>query len=283
MKKIFSLAITVALFSATAIAQTPADSIAIVKAKWQKTKLEKGIVARTAQFTDLYKGPQAVSIIEVSKKSARKFNIAHDHKMVRTSEQAMAHNGVAAINGSYYDMKHGNSVCFHKIDDTVLDWTGGGERNTRVNGAVRTVDGKLEILTWTYEIEQGYSQNKGTVLASGPIMMKDGKMADFSECSDSFIETKHPRSAIFTTKDGNVVMVTVDGRSKGNSIGVSIPEFAHLVRVLGGYDAINLDGGGSTTLWLKGADNNGILNYPCDNRKFDHKGERRVSNIIYVY
>ena len=41
MKKIFSLAIAVALFSATAIAQTPADSIAIVKAKWQKTKLEK--------------------------------------------------------------------------------------------------------------------------------------------------------------------------------------------------------------------------------------------------
>ena len=35
--------------------------------------------------------------------------------------------------------------------------------------------------------------------------------------------------------------------------GVNIPELAHLIRVLGGEDALNLDGGGSTTLWLSGA------------------------------
>ena len=283
MKRFIISAIAIVTLCSSAIAQTQADSIAIVKAKWQKTKLEKGIVARTAQFTDLYKGPQSVCIIEVSPKSKRKFDIAHDHKMVRTSEMAAAHNGVAAINGSYYDMKHGTSVCFHKIDDKVLDWSAMGELNARTNGAVRTVDGKIEILNWSYDIEQAYNQNKGTVLASGPIMMKDGATADFSKCSKSFIDTKHPRSAIFTTRDGKVVMITVDGRSREKAAGVSIPELTHLVRVLGAYDAINLDGGGSTTLWLKGAPENGILNYPCDNRTFDHKGERRVSNIVYVY
>ena len=283
MKKIFSLSLALATLCTAAFAQTPADSVAIVKAKWQKSKLEKGIVARTAMFENLYKGPQAVSIVEISPKSKRKIDVAYDHKMVRTSEMAAAHNGVAAINGSYYDMKHGTSVCFHKIDDKVLDWSAMGELNARTNGAVRTVDGEIEILDWSYDIEKAYSQNKGTVLASGPIMLQDGKVADFSKCDKSFIETKHPRSAIFTTSDGKVVFITVDGRSKGNSIGVSITELAHLCRVLGGYDAINLDGGGSTTLWMKGAKDGGILNHPSDNRKFDHKGERRVSNIIYVY
>lgn len=283
MKRILTLAIAIAALCNAALAQTPADSIAIVKAKWQKTKLEKGVVARTAQFENLYNGPQAVSIIEIDSKSKRKFDVAYDHKMARTSEMAAAHNGVAAINGTFYDMRRGNSVCFHKIDDKVLDWTSGSEFNSRVNGAVRTRDGKLEILSWSREIEQSYSDNKGTVLASGPLMMKDGKTSDFSSCSDSFVKSKHPRSAIFTTRDGRVVMIIVDGRSQGNSIGVSILEFAHLVRVLGAYDALNLDGGGSSTLWMKGAGDNGILNYPCDNRKFDHNGERRVSNIIYVY
>ena len=283
MKKIFALATLIAAFCISATAQTPADSVAIVKAKWQKTKLEKGIEARTALFENLYKGPQAVSIIEISPKSKRKFDIAYDHKMVRTSEMAAAHNGVAAINGSYYDMKHGTSVCFHKIDENVIDWTGRAELGARVNGAVRTRDGKMEILDWSLEIEETYKENKGTVLSSGPIMLKEGRIADFSKCSGSFIETKHPRSAIFTTRKGTIVFITVDGRSRDNSIGVSIPEFAHLVRVLGGEDAINLDGGGSSTLWLKNAPEGGILNYPCDNRKFDHKGERRVSNIIYVY
>ncbi len=283
MKRLFVLSVAIAALCTTAVAQTPADSIAITKAKWHKTKLEKGIVAYTALFNELYKGPQAVSIIEVDKKSKRKFDIAYDHKMVRTSKMAAAHNGVAAINGSYYDMKHGTSVCFHKIDDQVIDWTGRSELGARVNGAVRTRDGKLEILDWSLQAEETYKENKGTVLASGPIMMQDGRVADFSKCSRGFIETKHPRSAIYTTRKGKVVMITVDGRAKGNSIGVSIPEFAHLVRVLGAYDAINLDGGGSTTLWMKGADNDGILNHPSDNRKFDHKGERSVSNIIYVY
>ena len=283
MKKIFSLTLALATLCTSAIAQTPADSVAIVKAKWQKSKLEKGIVARTAQFDNLYKGPQAVRIIEVSSKSKRKFDIAHDHKMVRTSEMAAAHNGVAAINGSYYDMKHGTSVCFHKIDNKVLDWSAMGELNARTNGAVRTADGEIEIFDWSYDIERTYKGNKGTVLASGPIMLQDGKTADFSKCDKSFIETKHPRSAIFTTSDGKVVLITVDGRSKDNSIGVSITELAHLCRVLGGYDAINLDGGGSTTLWMKSSKGEGILNHPSDNRKFDHKGERRVSNIIYVY
>lgn len=283
MKKIFSLSLALSLLCTVATAQTPADSITIVKAKWQKTKLDKGIVARTAQFTDLYKGPQAVSIIEISPKSKRKFDIAYDHKMVRTSQMAAANNGVAAINGSYYDMKHGNSVCFHKVDDEVIDWSGRSELGARVNGAVRTRDGELEILDWSLPIEESYRENKGEVLASGPIMLRDGRIADFSKCEKGFINTKHPRSAIFTTSKGKVVMIVVDGRSRDNSIGVSIPEFAHLCRVLGAYDAINLDGGGSSTLWSNVLPDGGILNFPCDNRKFDHKGERRVSNIIYVY
>ena len=74
----------------------------------------------------------------------------------------------------------------------------------------------------------------------------------------------------------------MDGRSPGNAIGVNIPELAHLIRVLGGRDAINLDGGGSTTLWMEEGEGNGILNCPSDNRRFDHEGERSVSNAIFV-
>ena len=113
-------------------------------------------------------------------------------------------------------------------------------------------------------------------------MLDNGDISDWSACDKKFIETRHPRSAIFTKKDGTIVLLTVDGRSEGNAAGMSIPELAYLVKWLGGYDAINLDGGGSTTLWLKNAPENGVLNYPCDNKRFDHAGERSVSNIFYV-
>lgn len=102
-------------------------------------------------------------------------------------------------------------------------------------------------------------------------------------CDQSFIESKHPRSAVAITKEGDVLFITVDGRMPGHADGVNIPELSHLIHVLGGNDAINLDGGGSTTLWLHNAPHNGVLNCPSDNKRFDHEGERKIANILYIH
>jgi exopolysaccharide biosynthesis protein len=45
---------------------------------------------------------------------------------------------------------------------------------------------------------------------------------------------------------------------------------------------MNLDGGGSSTLYIRNATDNGVVNYPSDNKKFDHEGQRSVANIIYL-
>ena len=47
-------------------------------------------------------------------------------------------------------------------------------------------------------------------------------------------------------------------------------------------DAVNLDGGGSTTMWISGKPFNGVVNMPCDNKIFDHEGERAVSDILII-
>ncbi len=76
-----------------------------------------------------------------------------------------------------------------------------------------------------------------------------------------------------------VYMVVVDGRFPGQADGMNIPELSTVARLLGLKDALNLDGGGSSTLWT---DKTGIINFPYDNRKFDHAGARRVPNIVIV-
>ena len=80
-------------------------------------------------------------------------------------------------------------------------------------------------------------------------------------------------------ENGMVYMVVVDGRFPGQADGMSILELAAVTRILGLKDAINLDGGGSSTLWT---DKTGIINFPYDNRKFDHEGARKVPNIVIV-
>jgi exopolysaccharide biosynthesis protein len=260
--------------------QTTSDSIAIVSAHWETTVASDGIIHKRAVISDLYKGPQYINLIEIPSSRKLHYDIAIS-EMKQTSLISKEHQALASINGSFYNMKEGFSVCYLGKGKEVVDTT---ENNlfARCTGAIHVHKKKVRILPWSKDIETKYKQKKGATLASGPLLMQDGACV-WNDENDSFNSTKHPRSAIFTTKEKKTVFITVDGRRKGNATGVSIAELTHLIRILGGHDALNLDGGGSTTLWMEGASENGVLNSPSDNGKFDHQGERKIPNIIYVY
>ncbi|SCG95485.1 phosphodiester glycosidase family protein [uncultured Bacteroides sp.] len=284
MKRSLLLGIVLAVCSLGIVkGQTVSDSLAIVSAQWKIESPQKGIIHKYVSIPRLYQVPQSISLIEIDPGAGLKVGVAVSDKMRETSRMASEQGAIAAINGSYFDMKRGNSVCFLKVDRQVVDTTTLGEFARRVTGAVSIRKGKMKIISWNRQIEKQYKGKKGIVLASGPLMLKDGRYYDWSLCEKDFIRTKHPRSAVALTKDGKILFITVDGRFPKHAGGVSIPELAHLIRILGGKDAINLDGGGSTTLWLSGAPDNGIVNYPCDNKRFDHRGERTVPNILYVH
>lgn len=70
------------------------------------------------------------------------------------------------------------------------------------------------------------------------------------------------------------MLVTVDGRQAGYSVGMSLNELAAFLLELGAADAVNLDGGGSTTMFLDGK----VVNKPSDK-----EGERSVSDAILVF
>ena len=261
-------------------AQTEADSIAIVSAHWETTITPDNITHKRAIISDLYQGPQYINLIEIPSNKKLHYDIAVT-EMKPTSLISEERQALASINGSFYNMQEGFSVCYLGKGKEIIDTTE-AKLFLRCTGAVHVHKKKAKILPWNKGIETKYKQKKGTTLASGPLLILDGACIMNDE-NDSFNTTKHPRSAIFTTKDKKTVFITVDGRRKGNATGVSIAELTHLIRILGGHDALNLDGGGSTTLWMEGAPENGVLNSPSDNGKFDHKGERKIPNIIYVY
>jgi hypothetical protein len=82
---------------------------------------------------------------------------------------------------------------------------------------------------------------------------------------------RHPRTAVgFNGR--RIVLVTVDGRQKGWSVGMTMHELARLMRGLGCTSALNLDGGGSTSAWVRGR----VMNRPSDGR------ERLIANAVLV-
>lgn len=103
-----------------------------------------------------------------------------------------------------------------------------------------------------------------------PMIVEDGVSTSLDP-SHSFTFTKHPRTAVGINKDSTkLFFVTVDGRQT-SSIGMNLYELADLMLEIGAYQAMNLDGGGSTTMVIR----NIVMNSPSDNA-----GERPVSNLL---
>jgi hypothetical protein len=88
-----------------------------------------------------------------------------------------------------------------------------------------------------------------------------------------FAEELHPRTAVGLRADGTWVFVVVDGRQPGLSIGMNLKQVTELLQSLDCVDALNLDGGGSSTLYLQGK----VVNSPSDAAR-----ERPVSDAIIV-
>lgn len=256
-------------------AQTPADSLTLVSARWDVSSPRDGIVRRCAAFSSLYGGPQYVSLVAVSPEARLRAAIVLSDTLAPVSTIAQAAGAVTAVNGSYFDVRRGNSVCFLQLGGVVKDTTTAGKFRLRVNGAVRIRRGHMDIVPWDRQTEKAY-RSSDDILASGPLLLREGRTCSWASCDSSFVHTAHPRSAVAVAADGTVWFVTADGRAPGRAAGMTIPQLAHLIRVLGGRDALNLDGGGSTTLWMDGE----VVNHPSDNRRFDHEGERRVPDII---
>ncbi|HEV7681032.1 MAG TPA: phosphodiester glycosidase family protein [Pyrinomonadaceae bacterium] len=116
-----------------------------------------------------------------------------------------------------------------------------------------------------------------TILGGGPQLIKDGKIAITNaqeKIAPAFVNDGHPRTAIAKLASGKLLLITVDGRQASESIGMSLTTLADLLLELGAVDAMNLDGGGSTTMVI----HNKLVNKPSD-----QTGERPVSDAILVF
>jgi hypothetical protein len=119
---------------------------------------------------------------------------------------------------------------------------------------------QTKVQSWMKEIVSGH-----------PTLLDDGKVV--GNPGDGLCTNRHPRTVAGISKDHRtLVLAVVDGRAKGRA-GMTCPELASLLKGLGAYDAVNLDGGGSSTMWLG---SKGVVNYPSDG------SQRVVANHLAV-
>ena len=184
----------------------------------------------------------------------------------------------AGVNGGFY------SSC---TPTDLLRADGATETTSTTTGYEQRAAGweAYGTLGWSW-VETGADWTTYSNAMAGYPSLVEGSVAlaevyDGQEVWSSTDWSDNPRTALGSTSDGTVLLLTVDGRTDAGD-GLTTPALADLMLDLGATDAVNLDGGGSTTMWIEDCWLDGVVNFPSDNGAADHEGSRQVASGLYL-
>ncbi len=166
---------------------------------------------------------------------------------VKNQIKAAAENGknvIAGVNADFFDMGGTNimrGLCIK--NGTVIHETG-----DRPWFGI-TKDG-TPVIGSSADYVSTYKDGLAQAVGGSHIILKNDTLGSV-DVGTEFGDTRHPRTAVGIKPDGTVVIMVVDGRQSDVSNGASLADLAELFASLGCIDAINLDGGGSSTFVLK--------------------------------
>lgn len=191
-----------------------------------------------------------------------------------TSQIAKNNNAVAAINGGGFTDKSANSTWTGTGGTPVGIIMSDGEEkyndvtNSNSKRDVMAITKSGVLLVGPHSINEMKNLGVTDAISFGPALIVNGKITVKGDGGWGIA----PRTAIGQKKDGSILMLVIDGRQV-SSIGATLKDAAEVMKQYGAYNATNLDGGSSSTMYYEGE----VINNPCD-----PLGERSVPSIVYV-
>jgi len=305
MKKISFILLFFLLVTTAATAQS--DSLVFVSANWHTETVQPEVNWKNFHFNhgELFQSNQNISVLELpAKRKKVKLSIAYSDSLELSSQLAVKNHAIAGINGSYFKMRgkdpdnhpeltavphtaranmdSNRSQTYLKVNGKLI--TGNQANSAHVKRYPRgaLAFGKKDISIFKVDTTiSNWEQSirAKNLITSGPMLVSKG--AETIIPDDSFCSKRHPRTAVGVRADGSVLFVVVDGRSD-DANGMNLHEMQKIMQWFGCVDALNLDGGGSSTMVIRDQPFHGVVNCPSDNKKFDHEGEREVANAILI-
>ena len=227
----------------------------------------------------LFNSQQIISFLIFPQKAFEKYKIEFAYSqrdLEKTSTFGIRNYAIAAVNGSFFNVDSGGSVTYLEINDSVISKTipsllKWAKPDSLIDGVVIiTKDMRISLQLVKSDSFYEHSKQEAAVMVSGPLLLLDSRKVKLPKMD--FVFKRHPRTFLCTYK-GSIIFITVDGRSEEGE-GMTLIEAQKFLQDLMCDNAINLDGGGSTTMWIK---DKGVVNFPSDKT-----GERPVANAILI-
>jgi exopolysaccharide biosynthesis protein len=276
------LAVLLFLAPATHVAQQSATLVPL-------EKIADGVELHRLDDPSLLEpaGPISVQALRLDpKKVTLEMGVAADKLPAReTVQQIAARRGaLAAINAGFFVLADGAPSAMLKMRGQLIQGTSrprGAVGFTERRGASVLLFDRLTVekTKAVYHPRLGssakdWARATGGVSGAGLLLLDGREFTDWTEerLTAGFDTTRHPRTMI-GEGGGAIWLVTIDGRQPTLSLGMTFTEMKRLARRLGIRSALNLDGGGSTTMVVKG----NVVNHPSD-----AAGPRPVSDAVLV-
>jgi uncharacterized protein YigE (DUF2233 family) len=184
----------------------------------------------------------------------------YDERWQRTSAYAQNAGLAAAINGGFWGMmQSANGMT-----------AGGGRRwpdgedDDEVGFFAVTRSGRAWVSPPEVRDDEVDASRVAEAVSGRPQLVREGVLDQAALDEFPYSNVRHPRSAVGATRDGKtVILVVVDGR-QGFSRGMTLYELARFMLELGAHNALNLDGGGSSAMYVANA--GGVVNAPSGGR-----------------
>ncbi len=244
--------------------------------------IANGVIWKSHRYDTLYGGTQSWNTVEI--------DMTHPDVEVKPGKSqsgcekvysmGQRIGAIAGINGGFFDGTC-KSLNLLRIDDTQYFY----------NSYQRTAIGIFQDKSVAFErVAANETWINALIpkhaLGGIPRIVRNGQVSveDSQEgVTTNFATARHPRTAVgYNPTTKTIALVTFDGRTNAG-IGVTLEQLADFFITKGYTEAMNLDGGGSTTLWMNKYPFQGVVNFPSDNAKDDHEGARSVPTGLFVF
>ena len=237
--------------------------------------LRKGVVWKQVE-TKWHDAPRSINVVCITPSSKNKLGISLPNSLATTSTTCKAEDALVGINASYFGT---TSSGFVRIDgkDVCAGTKYAADRYYQNNG-VFVLNNNVAGIKAVENNAAAAQLPDENIQCCGPLLILDD--VDEQQANVDHCNIDHPRTVVGVTADGRVLFVTVDGRFENKAIGMSTTMLQELMHLLGATHALNLDGGGSSTMYIK---DRGVVNHVCNSGStWDKVVERKVASILYV-
>jgi hypothetical protein len=313
-KHIFFLVAFIALTLFTLQSMARKKPTLVVNEGWRTDTLIRGVVYyHFESYDNVSKGYQVANVLEIDPKSDYQPRFVKAVALDSLSGEIEKYRNqgkdiIGGINGAYeleavYVRINGRNISEVKLKPGHL-------RFWKHEGAIMIFKNKDVKIKFPSRIDgakaiEYYKRSKATdILASAPMLIYNYKKVgstfvdpQYRDWTINKLETldyenkdrhqgvRHPRTAVALTKEGHLLLITIDGRNAGKCEGMNADELTRfLIKYFNPRYALNMDGGGSTTMCVKnhGEKKTEVVNCPTDNKSYDHWGQRCVSTFILI-